>query len=164
MGGVLTVVGTVLNAASQAQQNRAQAEAAKNNARIAEINADIARQDGRAAQAEAAKRAYQDQGRRRAAQAQKGILGSATGSLLLNQAESEAAEEQLKIGREAQRQAQSHLVSAANARNQAKQNRRAAPFNLLGGAIGSNTSILGGISDAYQDHLLKKKQKESASS
>lgn len=153
MGGIAMIVATVLSTAvsvaGEVQSNRFQEKVAKNNAKIAEINADIARKDGLAAQAEAAGEAHRALGRQRAAQAEGGILGSATGDLLLDQAEAEAREEQLNIGHQAERNAQGLMVNAQNYNNQARAANYKSSLSGVQGVLGASKSILGSVGGKY---------------
>lgn len=153
MGGVAALVATVLSTAvsvaSEVQSSKFQAKTAENNAKISKINADIARKDGIIAQAEAAEQAHRALGRQRAAQAQGGILSSATGDLVLEQTEAEARENQLNIGYQADRNAQGFMVSAQNQRNQAEAARYRAGVSGVKGTLGAVKSILGQVGGRY---------------
>jgi len=149
MGGIAAIVATVLSTAvsvaSEVQSSKFQSKVAANNAAIDEINADIARKDGLVEQANAAEEAHRALGRQRAAQAEGGILGSATGDLALEQAEAEARENQLNIGYQAERNAQGYMVSAQNKRNQASAANYRAGVSGVSGVLGASKSLLGSI-------------------
>lgn len=153
MGGIAalmaTVLSTAVSVASEAQNNRFQAKTAASNAKISEINAEIARKDGTIAQAEAAEQAYKALGRQRAAQAPRGILGSATGDLALAQSEDEAKENQLNISRESGRTSQGFMVSAQNQKNRAEAARYRAGVSAAQGVLGSAKSLLGQVGGRY---------------
>lgn len=148
MGGIATLIGvisTVAGAVNDYQTAKFQAKEAEGSAKLAEINADIARKDGLVAQAKAAEEAHRALGRQRAAQAQGGILGSATGEMLLDQAEAEAREDQLNIGYQAARNVQGLLVEAQNKRNDAALKRQGAGHSAVRGGL----SVLGSVARPY---------------
>lgn len=153
MGGiaaiVATVISTAVSVASEVQNNRFQAQVADNNAKISEINADIARKEGIVDQARAAEAAHRAIGRERAAQAQGGILSSATGELVLDQAEAAARENQLNIGYQASRNAQGLMVEAMNQRNKGIAARYKANVSGVSGVLGATRSILGQVGGSY---------------
>ncbi len=149
MGGVLAIAGLALQVAGQVssiQQQKASAAHAENQARLAGIEAEISRYDGQIAQGEAAYAAYEEMGRQRAAQAESGILGSATGSLLLAQSESEAQKVQSDIALQAGREQQSYLESKDSYQNSA--NLQEAKANS--GYLGVGKSILSDVSGYLQ--------------
>ncbi len=149
LGPALKVLSGLTTVAMSVQNNKAAAEEARNNAKLAQINADITRSEGRVAQARAAEEAHRALGRQRAGQAESGILGSATGALLLDQTQAKAAQEQLNIINQTGQKAQGYLEEAQSRRNAANRYTRAAGQDILGGAIDTGRSVLGTVSQAY---------------
>lgn len=160
MGGILPIVIGALGAVGQYQQAaaqtasyKAQAAAEQMNAQIAGINADIAQSEGTRNQALAAEEAYKSMGRQRAAQAQTGILNSATGLLMRNQSETAAADEQLRIGRQADMEALNYTIQRSNALNSSSILSSNAKSAKTGGVLGAAGSLLGGVGQGYSYRL-----------
>lgn len=160
MGGILPIVIGALGAVGQYQQAaaqtgsyKAQAAAEQMNARLAATNSEIAQSEGRRNQAQAAEEAYKSMGRQRAAQAQTGILGSATGLLMRNQSEAEAADEQLRIGRQAEIESLNYKLQRSNSLNSSSILSSQAKSARTGGALGAAGSLLGGVGQGYSYRL-----------
>lgn len=157
MGGIIPIVIGALGAVGQYQQSaaqaagyQAQAAAEKMNAQLAAINADIARDEGSRNQAQAAEEAYRSMGRQRAAQAQTGLLNSATGLMLQDQSQAEAEAEQLRIGRQAEMEALNHRVQQSNAQNRAGILSANAKNATRGGTLSAAGGLLSGVGQAYR--------------
>lgn len=127
----------------------AQAESEKMNARLAGINADLARDEGKRNQAQAASDAYQTMGRQRAALAEGGLINSATGGLLMERSQREADDEQSRLGRQADLEALNFIIQRSNALNSAGILSSNAKSTKTGGILTSVSSLLGGASKAY---------------
>ena len=158
MGGMAVgIISAVISAAgqyasSQAQSNslKAQAQANKDNAALAEINAGMARDEAKRQQALSAENAYKAKGRMRAALAESGNLEGASSLLLQDQADAQANEEQMRIARAGEMEALNHKISATNARNSASILSSNAKASSTGGVLGALGTIIGGTADAYR--------------
>jgi hypothetical protein len=156
MGGILPIITGVLGAVGSVAQSsaasagyKAQAEAEKMNAQIAGINAEIAASEGKRQQAQASEDAYRAMGRQRAALAEGGLLNSATGILMQDQAQREADEERLRIGRAAEMEALNHKIQKSNALNSAGILASNAKSSRTGGVLAGVGGILGGTAQGY---------------
>lgn len=156
MGGFLLVASAVLQAAGQYKQSqassasyKAQASAEKMNAQIAGINADIARDEGKRNQAQAAEDAYRAMGRQRATLAEQGTINSATGGLLMERSQREADDEQLRIGRQADMEALNYKIQRSNALSSAGILSSNAKSTRTGGILTGVSSLLGGVANGY---------------
>ncbi len=136
-------------AALQVMQYKMQAEQNERNAQLSAINANIAKSDTAREQRIAAEEAAMAKGRQRAAMAEGGILGSATGTILETESEARAKEQDLLISRQGEIEQlnylgqQSDLYSASAI---AYSNANAAEKS---GSYAKTASILGGVSDVF---------------
>ncbi|UQZ89804.1 hypothetical protein C4J81_11525 [Deltaproteobacteria bacterium Smac51] len=184
MGGLMTVMGIasqvaslvspyVSNSASYSDQKR-QAEAAalktqmqvdsylnkaedqEWNARQAELQAEAAKHAGTISEAEAAEAAYKAKARQRALLAQNGTLNSATGTVVLDQADSDARSDQFKIQHKTGREIQGYLSDAEGYRRQADNYRQTASQTVKAAQLTASAnkstsktnSVLNGIQTA----------------
>lgn len=161
LGVILPVISGVMGAFGTYQQSRAQeatanaqAAADKINAQLSAVNADIARNDGKEAQARAAEDAYKAMGRQRAALAQGGLISSPTGLLLQDESQANADAEQMQIGRQAELGALGYDIQRSNALNSASIHKANAKSSKTGGILAAAGGLLGGVSTAYDRHQL----------
>ena len=154
MGGLMTVVGIASQVASlvspyvkssasySAQKKQAEAAALKTqmqvdgylnkaedqewNARQTELRAEEAKRAGAVSEAEAAEAAFKAKARQRAVLAQNGTLNSATGTVLLDQADADAKGDQFKIQYKTGQEIQGYLNDADGYRRQADHYRQTA--------------------------------------
>lgn len=156
----------------RAEQKRAEAESIQTQMRIdselrkaedqewdarqAEREAEAAKNAGKISEAEAAEAAYRVKARQRALLAQNGTLGGATGTAVLEQAESDALGDQFKIqyqtGQEIQgllNRAEGYRRQAGYYRQNASQTAKAAQLRAEAGRTASKTGdILHGLQTA----------------
>lgn len=196
MGGFMSVIGLASQAASlvapyfereatyRAEEKRLEAESIKTQtqidnelqkardqewkARQTELEAELARNEGKINEAAAAEAAYRAKGQSRARLAQGGILGGATGAAILEEAERNAAGDQFKIQHNTGRQIQGLLSQADNYRNRAGYYRQSASQTAKAAQLGAESrrtasrtgnilnglqtagSILGTVSSVYR--------------
>ncbi len=150
------VASTVVGAASavsqgyaQSQSQKNQAAAAEYNARLAEQNAAIAASEASLERSSAKEAAYRSRGRLAAAQAQTGLLGSATAEAVASDWQKQAEEDQFKIQFSNQLERQGLLNEAANYRAQAGVYKSNAQQARLGGWLAGAGTLTGGLSNAY---------------
>lgn len=149
VSGAIGAVGSVAQSQAASASYQAQAQAEKMNAQIAGINADIARDEGKRNQARAAEDAYKAMGRQRAALAEQGTLGSATGGLLMERSQREADDEQMRIGRQAEMEALNYKIQRSNALNSSGILSSNARSSRTGGILTGVGGILGGAAQSY---------------
>ena len=152
ISGVVSAVGGIAQSRAQSASAEAQARAERMNAQLAGINADIAQDEGKRQQAQAAEDAYRAQGRQRAAQAEQGIINSSTGILMQDQSQREADEEQMRIGRAAEMESLQYKIQRGNALNSANILSSNTKSSRTGGLLGAAGSILGGAATSYAYH------------
>ncbi len=149
VGAVVSVASAVSQGYAQAQSNKNQAKMADYNAQVAEMNAGLARSQGKIEAAEAAENAYKARGRQVATLAQTGILESATGSVLQDELKNKAEQEQFQIQFNNNLQQQGLLNEAHNYRQQSKIYRANAKQSLMGGWLGGAGSLAGSLAKGY---------------
>ena len=154
ISGAMGALGSYQQAQAQAATANAQAEAEAINAQIQAANADIARNDGKEAQARAAEDAYKAMGRQRAALAQGGLLSSPTGLLLQDESQADADREQLQIGRQAELNALGYDIQKSNALYSSGIYKANAKSAKAGGYLGLAGGILSGVSQSYNNYQL----------
>ena len=156
ISAVISAAGQYASSRSQSASYAAQAEAEKNNAAIAGINADIAQGEAKRQQAISAENAYKSKGRMRAALAESGTLESASSILLQDQADAEANEEQLRIARAGEMEALNHKIQQSNALNSSSILANNSKASKTGGILSSVGTLIGGAADAYNYNRLYK--------
>lgn len=164
MGGmilpILSFAGTALGAvgqyqarnaqaASQAATARAQADAEAANARLAQINSEIAGNQGREARADAYAEGYKAMGRQRAALAQSGLISSPTGLLLQQEMENAVELDQNRLGRDADLNALGYQIQKSNALTASGVHRLNEANSKGGGKLGLIGGLMGGAAAAY---------------
>lgn len=150
--GISAIVGAYSSysgAQAQAQSAYNSAAVAQYNAKVAETNAQIARAEGAEEQYLAAQEAYRERGRLAAAQAQAGILGSATGESVSAYQKSQAEETKLSIQRQSYQQSAGYLSEASQYRQQASMYKSQAKQYSGAGWISGLGSLATGASSAY---------------
>ncbi len=152
LSGAVSALGSYQQSQAQAATANAQAQAEALNAQIQAANADIARNDGREAQARAAEDAYKAMGRQRAALAQGGILSSPTGLLLQDESQANADRELDQIGRQAELNALGYDIQKSNALNSSNIYKANAKASKTGGYLGIAGGILSGVSQGYDNY------------
>ena len=157
---VFSVVSAVVGAVQQVSQGMAQAASYQNQARamdanskIAELNAAIAGREGKMAAAQTAQDWHKLLGRQRAAMAQGGVLESATGLLVRQEAEERAKSDEFSVQFQSDMKKHGFQFQAADLRSQAHVARQNAGQARLGGVLGGMGSLAGGLSNAYGYHL-----------
>ena len=150
ISAVISAAGQYASSRSQSASYAAQAEAERNNAAIAGINADIARSEAKRQQALSAENAYKSKGRMRAALAESGALESASSLLRQNQADAQADEEQLRIGRAGEMEALNHRIQQSNALNSSSLLANSSKASRTGGILSSVGTLIGGVGGAYR--------------
>jgi hypothetical protein len=159
--GLVSVAGQALGAIGSYQAQNAQAEAQRrsaemaaeaemSNARLAAINEDIARNQGTEAQADAYTEGYKAMGRQRAVLAQSGLISSPTGLLLQQETENAVAQDQNRIGLQAEMNALGYTIQGANAvtnssvhKANAASAQGGSKLGLVGGLLGAAASGFG---------------------
>lgn len=147
LSAVVGAVGQYSQASAAARSASMEASAAESNARLADINAEMALNEGKEAQAQAAEEAYKAKGRQRAALAEGGLLYSPTGSLLQSETEAKGQQEQSRIARQAQMESLNARIQGANYLTQAASAK--SRTSKTSGILGAAGSLLSGASSAY---------------
>lgn len=164
LGIALTLGATLLGAAGQIQQGKAQAAASNYNAQVAEMNATLADRRARDALERGAieeqqkrQEVAQLQGRQKAAMAVNGVdltFGSPLDTLVDTAVLGEL--DALTIRRNTAREAYDYEVQGVNGRADATLNRMNAKAAKTGGYLAAAGTVLGGFGKAYTDYKTPK--------
>lgn len=150
LSSALGAYGQYASASAAARSAGMEASAAESNARLADINAEMALNEGKEAQAQAAEEAYKAKGRQRAALAEGGLLYSPTGSLLQSETEAEAQREQSRIARQAQMESLNARIQGSNYLTQAASAK--SRTSKTSGILGAAGTLLSGVSSTYDTY------------
>ena len=157
IGIALTLASTVIGAAGQIQQGKAQAAASNYNAKVAEMNATLADRRARDAlergkieEQQKRQEISQLKGRQKAAMAANGVdltFGSPLDTIVDTAVLGEL--DALTVRRNAAREAYDHEVQGVNNRSDATLNRMNAKAAKTGGYLAAAGTVLGGAGKAY---------------
>lgn len=149
---VASIFGSLEQGRVQEQNYKSQQRAAEANSRIAQMNAQIAENEGKTQAAQKQADWYKQLGRQRAAMAQGGVLESATGILVRAEAEEEAEADLDYFDQQSQMKELGYLFQASDYSNQAAQAGRNASEARRGGYLSAVGSLAGGLADGYGMH------------